>query len=194
MNIHLYCYFNQRENRIILERKFLELKILTAILFYIAVVQLLSRVQLFSTLWTAAHQTSLSFAITQSLLKLMSIESVMPSNHLSSPSAFNLSQHQGLFQWVGTSVRWPKYWSFSFSISLPSEYSGLISFRIDIMCACLYIWASLIAQSVKNLPAMQETRVRSLGQEDPWRRAWQCTQVFLPGESHGQRGLASYSP
>ena len=84
VNIHLYCYFNQRENRIILERKFLELKILTAILFYIAVVQPLSRVQLFSTLWTAAHQTSLSFTITQSLLKLMSIESVMPSNHLSS--------------------------------------------------------------------------------------------------------------
>ena len=99
VNIHLYCYFNQRENRIILERKFLELKILMSILFYTAVVQPLSHVQLFSILWTAAHQTSLSFAITQSLLKLMSIKSVMPSNHLSSPSpAFNLSQHQGLFQ------------------------------------------------------------------------------------------------
>jgi len=99
VNIHLYCYFNQRENRIILERKFLELKILMSILFYTAVVQPLSHVQLFLILWTAAHQTSLSFAITQSLLKLMPIKSVMPSSHLSSPSpAFNLSQHQGLFQ------------------------------------------------------------------------------------------------
>ena len=48
--------------------------------------------------------------------------------------------------------------------------------------------------SVKNLPAMQETQVQSLGQEDPWRKAWQLTLVFLPGESHGQRSLAGYSP
>ena len=47
---------------------------------------------------------------------------------------------------------------------------------------------------VKNLPAMQETRVRSLGWEDPWRREWLITPVFLPGESHGQRSLAGYSP
>ena len=50
---------------------------------------------------------------------------------LSPPSAFNLSQHQGLFQWVGFWIRWPKYWSFSFNIRLSSEYSGLISFRMD---------------------------------------------------------------
>ena len=128
----------------------------------------------------------------------MSIKSAKPSNHLTLchplllPSVF--PSIRVFSNELSLCVRWPKYWSFSFSISLPSEYSGLISFRIDIMCACLYIWASLIAQSVKNLPAMQETRVRSLGQEDPWRRAWQCTPVFLPGESHGQRGLASYSP
>ena len=78
----------------------------------------------------------------QSLLKLMPIKSVMPSissHPLSSRSApaFNLSQHQGLFQWVVLHIRWQKYWSFSFSISLFSEYSGLIPFRID--------WLGLLA-------------------------------------------------
>ena len=51
-----------------------------------------------------------------------------------------------------------------------------------------------VAQMVKNLPAMQETWVQSLGQEDPWRRKWQPTPVFLPGKSHGQRSLVGYSP
>ena len=55
-------------------------------------------------------------------------------------------------------------------------------------------WASLIAQPVKNIPAMQETWVQFLDQEDPWRRKWQPTPVFLPGKSHGQRSLAGYSP
>ena len=54
--------------------------------------------------------------------------------------------------------------------------------------------ASLVTQMVKDLTAMQETWVRFLGWEDPWRRAWQPTPVFLPGESHGQRSLVSYSP
>ena len=58
----------------------------------------------------------------------------------------------------------------------------------------VFFWVSLVAQLVKNLPAMQETGVRSLGWEDPWRRAWQPTSVFLPGESHGQRSLEGYSP
>ena len=57
-----------------------------------------------------------------------------------------------------------------------------------------FLWASLVAQMVKNLPAMQETRVLSLGTEDPWRRTWQSTLVFLSGEFHGQRSLVSYSP
>ena len=63
----------------------------------------------------------------------------------SSPSVFNLSQHQGLFQWVGCSIRWPKYWSFSFSISLSKEYSGSISFKID--------WFDLLAfqETLKSL-------------------------------------------
>ena len=92
-------------------------------------VQSLSHVQLFETPWTAAHQASLSIANSQSLLKLMSIESVMPSNRLilssPSPPALNLSQHQGLFKWVTLRIRWPKHWSFSFSISPSNEYLGL---------------------------------------------------------------------
>ena len=99
------------------------------------VVQSLSCVWLFATPWTAACQASLSFTISWSLLKLKSIDWGMPRNHLilvtPSPSAFNLSQHQGLSEWVYSRIRWPKFWSISFSISLASEYSGLISFRID---------------------------------------------------------------
>ena len=101
-------------------------------------VQPLSHVQLFVIPWTAAHQASLSITNSQILLKLMSIKSVILLYLLSSPSpASILSQHQGLFQWVSSSHRWPKYWSFSFSISPPNEYSGLISFRID--------WLDLLA-------------------------------------------------
>ena len=55
-------------------------------------------------------------------------------------------------------------------------------------------WTSLVAQMVKILPAMRETSVQSLDWEDPWRREWQPTPVFLPGESHGQRSLVDYSP
>ena len=100
------------------------------------IVQLLSHVQLFATPWTAACQSSLSFTISQSLLKLMSIESVMPSNHfifccplLFLPSIFPSTM---VFSSELTlPIRWPKYWSFSFSVSPSNEYSGLISFRID---------------------------------------------------------------
>ena len=99
-------------------------------------VQSLSHVQLFVTPWTAAHQASLSITNSWSLLKLMSIESVMPSNHLILcpplllppsilPSIRVLSNESAL------RIRWPKNWSFSFSISPSNEYSGLISFRMD---------------------------------------------------------------
>ena len=98
-------------------------------------VQSLSHVQLCATPWTAAHQASLSITNSQSLLKLMSIESVMPSSHLilchpllpSSifPSLRVFSNEPVLH------IRWPKYWSFSFNISPSNEYSGLISFRMD---------------------------------------------------------------
>ena len=96
-------------------------------------VQSLSRVRLFVTPWTAAHQASLSITI---LLKLMSIESVMPSNHLilCHPLLLLPSIFPSIRIFSNESVlciRWPKYWSFSFSISPFSEYSGLISFRMD---------------------------------------------------------------
>ena len=102
------------------------------------VVHSLSCVQLLVTPWAAAGQASLSFTISQSLCKLMSIESMMPSNHLilcyplspSSP-ALNLSQYQVFSSESALCIQWPKYWSFNFSISLSNEYSGLISFRID---------------------------------------------------------------
>ena len=114
-----------------------------------AVVQPLTRVQLFGTAWTAAHQASLSFTISRSLLKLMSIELVMPSNHfilccplLLLPSIF--SSIRVFPSESALHTRWPKYWSFSFSISLYNEYSGLISFRIDFgaqenkICHCFH--------------------------------------------------------
>ena len=107
-------------------------------------VQSLCHAQLFVTPWTAARQTSLSIINSQRLLKLMSIELVMPSNDLIlchplllSPSIF-LSIR--IFFFLNKSVlliRWPKYWSFSFSISPSNEYSGLISFRMD--------WLDLLA-------------------------------------------------
>ena len=103
---------------------------------YVLVVQSLSCVQLFATSWTTAHQASLSFTISWSLLILVSIELVMPSNHLFLccpllllPSIFpsiRVLSTEPVFH-----IRWPKYWSFSFSISPSNEYSRLISFRID---------------------------------------------------------------
>ena len=99
-------------------------------------VQLLSRVQLFATPWTAAHQASQSITNSWNLLKFKYIESVMPSNHLILccpllflPSIFpsiRFFSNQSVFH-----IRWPKYWSFSFSITPSNEYSGLISFGID---------------------------------------------------------------
>ena len=103
---------------------------------------MLSCIQLFATPWSAAHQAFLSFTNSKSLLKLMSIESVMPSNYLILfcpllllPSIFPSIR---VFSNVSVlHIRWPEYWSFSFSISPSSEYSGLISFRMD--------WLDLLA-------------------------------------------------
>ena len=105
-------------------------------------VQLLSRVQLFATPWTAACQASLSITNYWSLLKLMSFESVMPSNHLilCCPLLLLPSIFRSIRVFSNDSVlriRCPKYWSFSFSISPSNEYSGLISFRMD--------WLDLLA-------------------------------------------------
>ena len=106
------------------------------ILFWFSSVQFLSRVQLFVTPWTAACQASLSITNSWSLLKLMSIELVMPSNHLILCCSLLLptSIFPSIIVFSNESllrIRWPKYWSFSFSISPSNEYSGLISFRMD---------------------------------------------------------------
>ena len=96
------------------------------------VVQSLSHVQFFASPWTAACQASLSITNSWSLLKLMSIVSVIPSNH--HPLLFSPSILPSIRVFSNESVlhiRWPKYWSFNFSISPSSEYSGLISFRVD---------------------------------------------------------------
>ena len=108
----------------------------------VGVVQSLSHVQPFSTPWTAAYQASLSFTISSSLLKFMSIESVMPSNHLilCRPLLLPPSIFPSIRVFSNESVlhiRWPKYWNFSFSISPSNEYSGLISFKMD--------WLDLLA-------------------------------------------------
>ena len=104
-------------------------------------VQSLSRVQLFATLWITAHQASLSITNSWSSLKLMSIESVMPSSHLilgrplllpPIPPSIRVFSNQSALH-----IRWPEYWSFSFSISPSNEHPGLISFKMD--------WLDLLA-------------------------------------------------
>ena len=102
----------------------------------VLVVQSLSPIRLFATPWTSAHQAFLSVTISWSFLKLMSIELMMPSNHLilCCPLLHLPSILPSIRVFSSESVlriRWPRYWSFSFSISLSNEYSGLISFRID---------------------------------------------------------------
>ena len=108
----------------------------------ISSVQSLSHVRLLATPWMAARQASLSIINSQSLLKLMSIESVMPSNHLILCHPLLLLSSifpsiQVFSNELVLCIRWPKYWSFSFSTSPSNEYSGLISFRTD--------WLDLLA-------------------------------------------------
>ena len=136
-------------------------------------VQLLSHVQLFATPWTAALQASLSFTISWSLLKLMSIESPMPSNHLILCRPLLLLPSIFPSIWVLSSksflcIRWPKYWSFSFSISPSSEYSGLISFRVD--------WLDLLA--------VQETLKSLLQQHSSKASILQGSAFFIVQLSH----------
>ena len=113
-------------------------------------VQLLSRVRLFPTPWAASGQTSLSITNSRSWLKLMSIESVMPSNHLIHCHPLLLPHSMLCSIRVFSNelvlcIRWPKYWSFSFSISPSNEHSALISFSID--------WLDLLAvqETLKSL-------------------------------------------
>ena len=138
-------------------------------------VQSLSRVRLFVTPWTAARQASLSITNSQSLLTLMSIESVIPSSHLILclplllPSIFpsiRVFSNESLFH-----IRWPKYWSFSFSISISNEYSGLISFRMD--------WLDLLAVqgTLKSLLQHHNSKASIL----------QCSAFFTVYLSHPYR-------
>ena len=108
---------------------------LTSYLLFL-VAHLLSHIWFFATPWTAACQASLSFTISWSLLKLMSVELMMQSNHLIPCQPLLLLPSIFLSMRIFSNesalhIRWPKYWSFSFSISPFSEYSGLISFRTD---------------------------------------------------------------
>ena len=137
------------------------------------VVQLLSHVRLFVTSWTVALQASLSFTISRSLLRLMSTEMVMPSDHLNLcppllllPSVFPNIRVFSNESALG--IRWPKYWSFSFSIGPSSEYSELISFRID--------WFDLLAMqgNLRNLLQHHNSKASILG----------CSAFFTVQLSH----------
>ena len=175
-----------------------------------------------------ASQASLSITNSRSLLKLISIELVMPSNHLIFcrpllllhsffPSIRVFSNESALH------IRWPKYWSFSFNVSPSSEYSGLISFRMDWLVV-LVVQATLQHHSSKasvprrsaffivplSHPYMTTGKTIALTRWTLFgkvrsllfnmlsrlvrRRQWQPTPVLLPRESHGQRSLVGYSP
>ena len=153
-----------------------------ALLFYVwedkynKDIQFSSVTQLCPTLWaqwTAAHQTSLSITNSRSLLRLMSIESVMPSNHLILCRSFLLppSIFPSIRVFSSESVlhiRWPKYWSFSFSISPSNEYSALISFRMD--------WLNFLAVqgTLKSLLQHHSSKTSIL----------QCSAFFIVQLSH----------
>ena len=135
-DIHVQIFFPYRLLQNIKYVFFIYSSLIIYFIFYSQSVQSLSLVRLFATPWTAARQPSLSITNSQRLHKLMSIESVMPSNHLIlcrllllQPSIFS-----GIRVFSNKSVlpiMRPKYWSFSFTISPFNEYSGLLSFRID---------------------------------------------------------------
>ena len=139
----------------------------------ISSIQLLSRVQLFETPWTAARQASLSITNCWSLPKPMSIELVMPSNHLSLcnpllllPSIFSsisIFSNESVLQ-----IRWPKYWSFSFNISPSNEHPGLTCFRMD--------WLDLLAVqgTLKSLLQHHSSKASVLG----------CSAFFIVQLSH----------
>ena len=131
------------------------------LLFQLSSVQLLSCVRLFSTPWTAAHQAFLSITNSQSLHRLMSIKSVMPPNYLivcqpllllpSIFSSIRVFSRESILH-----IRWPKYWSFTFSISPSNEHPGLISFRMD--------WLDLLAVqgTLKSLPQHHSSKASIL--------------------------------
>ena len=131
-----------------------------SVTYSVIAVQSLSCVRLFSTPWTATCQASLSITNSQSLLKLMSIELMMPSNHLILCHPFLLLPSifpsiRVFFNEWALHIWWPKYWNFNFSISPSNEHSGLISFRID--------WFDLLAVqgTLKSPPALQFKSINS---------------------------------
>ena len=143
-------------------------------------VQLLSRVRLFATLWTAAGQASLSITNSRSSPKLMSIESVMPSSHLilcrpllhlpPIPPSIKVFSNESTLH-----MRWPKYWSFSFSIGASNEYPGLISFRMN--------WLDLLAVqgTLKSLLQHHSSKASIL-----WSSAFFAVQLSHPYMTTGK--------
>ena len=152
----------------------------SSIRYDVAVVQLLSSVRLFSVPWTAARQASLSFTISPSLLKLMSIESVMPSNHLILccphlllPSIF--PSIKVFSNELALRIRWPNYWSFSFVIRPSNEHSGLTSFRTD--------WFELLAvqRTLKKLLQHHSSKALII-----WHSAFFMVQLSHPYMTTGK--------
>ena len=155
-------------------------------------VQSLSRVEVFATPWTAARQASLSITNSQGLLKLMSVESVMPSNHLifchpllPLPSIFpsiRVFSNESILL-----IQWPKYWSFNFSISPSNEYSGLISFTID--------WLDLLAvrDSQESSPTPQFKSINSSGLSFLYNSTLISTHVYWKNHSFGKTDLCRKS-
>ena len=136
-------------------------------------IQPLSCVWFFEAPWTAVHQASLSITNSRSLLKFMSIESVMPSNHLIHCRPFlfppsNFPSNRVFSNESVLHIRWPKYWNFSFSISPSNKYSGLISFRMD--------WLDLLAvQGTLKNPLQHHSLKASI---------LQCSVFFIVQLSH----------
>ena len=148
--------------------------------FLLSSVQSISHVQLFETSWTAAHQASLSITNSWSLLKPVSIELVMPSNYLilCRPLLLPPSIFPSIRVFSNDSnlcIRWPKCWSFSFSISPSNEYSGLISFRMD--------WLDLLAVqgTLKSLLQHHSAKASIL-----WHSAFFIVQLSHPSITTGK--------
>ena len=160
----------------------------TLLINFVIVLQLLSRVRLFATPWTAARQASLSIIISQSLFKFISIEPMMPSNHLILccpllllpslfPSIKVFSNESSLH------VRWPKYWIFSLSLGPSNEYSGLISFKID--------WFDLLAVQGTRKSFLQHP---SLKASILWHSAFFMVQYSHPYMATGKTITLLYRP
>ena len=190
----------------------------------VVVLQSLSCVRHFVTPWVAACQASLSFTMSLSLLKLMPIELVIPFNHLILRCPLLLLSSifpsiRVFFNELVLHIKWPKYWSFSFSINLTNEYLKLVSFTglisllskglARVFSSTTNSKASILRHSAFFMgfpggasgkePACwcrrhQRCRLDLWVGKIPWRRAWQPTLIFLPGESQGLRSLVGYSP